>query len=460
MVRLAHERVLLIGDEDRQVQSALAQAMPAAQIVPVGSVFDAIAELTAAGAGAYTAVAAAAEPIERRPEAAVRALRELTGDGRLLLFGHSTLEPLSRKMLQFGVDDYVVTPAAPGELQQVFGTPSHRVPIPATSAAEALEDRGTVRGNREDGTPAPLPFPTISLADVVLDALLQHPHDAVTAAVRQVNTALGAPYQLRQLKPDAPAPDIGEGRTAITTAVRVGSVAASTLHLSAPADVDESAARHFLAQVAHLLAKIGALQERHNQLQKLAITDELTGLYNGRYFRHFLARITEKAKVMRFPVTLLLFDIDNFKQYNDAHGHAVGDEILKQTAALMKRCVRDHDCVARISGDEFAVVFWDKEGPRQSHSGQGVPGRPPQAPVQVFERFRGLINQAEFQKLGASGEGVLTISGGLAVYPYDAQNPEQLYEAADRALMFGSKKAGKDRVFLVGSDDPIAGPPE
>ncbi len=100
---------------------------------------------------------------------------------------------------------------------------------------------------------------------------------------------------------------------------------------------------------------------------ELAITDELTGLYNGRYFRHFLSRIIERGRAMRFPVTLLLFDIDDFKKYNDKFGHGVGDEILSQTATLMRRCCRDHDLVARIGGDEFAVVFWEKEGPR-SHA--------------------------------------------------------------------------------------------
>ena len=108
-------------------------------------------------------------------------------------------------------------------------------------------------------------------------------------------------------------------------------------------------------------------------LQRLAITDDLTGLANGRYFRHFLAKTIDKAKVMRFPVTLFLFDIDNFKKYNDQFGHCVGDEILKQTATLMRRCVRDHDLVARISGDEFAVVFWEMEGPRQPRDPKAPP---------------------------------------------------------------------------------------
>src|SRR5215207_7698789 len=120
MVRLAHERVLLIGDPYRQVHSALAQALPGAHVTSVASHFDGLAELVANN---YTAVVAAAEPIERRPEAAVRQLRELAGDGRVVLFGHPTLELLSRKMLEFGVDDYLVTPTTSGEIEQVFRTP-------------------------------------------------------------------------------------------------------------------------------------------------------------------------------------------------------------------------------------------------------------------------------------------------------------------------------------------------
>src|SRR5688500_17580569 len=107
MVRPTNERVLLIGDKDRQIQGALTQALPAAQITPVASFFEAIAELSASK---FTSVLAAAEPIERRPEAAVQTLRQLAGDSRVLLFGHPTLEPLSRKMLSFGADDYLITP--------------------------------------------------------------------------------------------------------------------------------------------------------------------------------------------------------------------------------------------------------------------------------------------------------------------------------------------------------------
>src|ERR1041384_1193827 len=124
MVRLDHERVLLVGDTQQQVHDALMQAMPGAYVTAVSNYFDAIAELTA---NPYTAVLAAIEPVERRPEAAVKMLRQLAAESRLLLFGHPTLEPLSRKMLEFGCDDYLITPPSPSELQQMFGTPPLRL---------------------------------------------------------------------------------------------------------------------------------------------------------------------------------------------------------------------------------------------------------------------------------------------------------------------------------------------
>ena len=165
---------------------------------------------------------------------------------------------------------------------------------------------------------------------------------------------------------------------------------------------------------------------------------------------------------MHFPVTLLLFDIDDFKKYNDRFGHGVGDEILRQVAALMKRCTRDHDLIARIGGDEFAVVFWDKEGPRQpKNPGSGVqPGRPPQAPREIFKRFQRLIASEDFPMLGQSGKGVLGVSAGLAVFPYEAHDVDTLIAEADRRLVHGAKKSGKNTLFIVGTDDPTLPPGE
>ncbi len=451
MVRPLQHRVLLIGDPRREVYGALAQALPAAQVTSVGSVFEGIAELAG---GAYTAVVAAAEPIERRPEAAVRTLRELAGDSRLILFGHPTLELLSRKMLSFGADDYVVTPVGAVELQQVFGSAPLRIAAgdhhPQELAAEEVDALAS-------STAAADALERLNNADLLLDAIIQHPHDSPAAAVSAMNARL--PERLARLffaRPGEAHPQIDEGRVLLSHGLRHQHEEAGALHLLIPADQDESAARHALAQLAHLLMKLTSLQERHNLLQRLAITDELTGLYNARYFRHFLSRIIERGRVMRFPVTLLLFDIDDFKKYNDQFGHGVGDEILKQTAGLMKRCCRDHDLVARIGGDEFAVVFWDKEGPRQPREPKlNGPSRAPQTPIEIFKRFRRLINGVDFVNLGAAGRGTLGISAGMAVYPYDASDAGTLIKAADGVLMFGAKQAGKNSIYLVGGESEL-----
>jgi diguanylate cyclase (GGDEF)-like protein len=450
----AFEQVLLIGDSsDRAVQGALQQALPTAQVTAVANYFDGIAELAS---NRYTAVLASAEPIERRPEAAVKTLRQLAGESRVILFGQPSLEPVSRKMLSFGCDDYIVTPATPGELGQIFGAP----PLRLTTAAAP-----------DDLSPLVTTPPTkasilagLPLAEIVLDAMLHNPHGGPAAAVRQIAARIAPAMQLHYVRAGGDVPAAPDGSVALSHAVRVNSDVVATLQLALPRDEEETAARHFLAQLAHVVAKVAALEDRHVRLQKLAITDDLTGLYNARYFRHFLTAILQKAHAMRFPVTLLLFDIDGFKTYNDQFGHGVGDEILRQTATLMKRVVRDHDLVARLGGDEFAVVFWEKEGPRQPRDASGrtitVPSsRIPQTPIQIFERFKRLLAADEFNILGATGKGQLTISAAMAVYPYDAHDVNGLIEAADRELMFGAKASGKNCLRLVGQDPDDIAPP-
>ena len=448
MVRAAQENILVIADADRQLQTVLAQAMPLARISAADTWFDAIADLSC---NRYSSVLAAVEPIERRPESAVRTVRHLAADARLILFGHPTLEPLSRKMLEFGCDDYLVTPTSPGELNQVFGAPLMRI---AATVAPALSSEDAAAAESH-----PL-LAGLPLVQIILQALHESPHAAVAQAVQQLNAQLAPTMSLVFCPPAAAKPEAPDGMTLISQPVRADDENFGQLHLLVPRDQDASAARHFLSRLAELVARLHQLQDRHKRLQKLAITDELTGLYNARYFRHFLSNILERARTKRFPVTLFLFDIDNFKKYNDSFGHAVGDQILKQTAALIRRCCREHDLVARVGGDEFAVVFWEKEGPRQPKEPKaaGTSGRVPQTPLDILGRFRRLLATEVYSFLGTSGKGTLTISGGLAVYPYDARTMEELIAAADNQLMFRAKQAGKNSVFLVGNPDQLAQP--
>jgi len=217
------------------------------------------------------------------------------------------------------------------------------------------------------------------------------------------------------------------------------------------------------------------LEKKMKELEKLATEDDLTGLKNRRYIWEFARQILERAKKESGRVTLLIFDIDNFKHYNDVYGHSAGDKILKQAAILMRRCCRAHDIVGRIGGDEFAVVFWDdpiskirnsKLVPSAS-SGQALSkaegfeirnsrrkaGRDhPQEVIFIANRFRGELEKAEWSAaggLGPKGEGVLTISGGLASFPRDGSTDQQLFQRADKALL-EAKRSGKNRIYLVG----------
>ncbi len=189
-------------------------------------------------------------------------------------------------------------------------------------------------------------------------------------------------------------------------------------------------------------------------LEKLATEDDLTGLKNRRYIWEFLRQILERAKHDAGRVTLMMYDIDDFKHYNDCYGHPTGDHILKEAAVLMGSCCRTHDVVGRIGGDEFAVIFWDD--PLKKRDAAAQERRldrmdHPREPIFIAKRFQRALEDSDLNLLGPDGKGVLTISGGLASYPYDGDTVEQLFEKADEALL-EAKRSGKNRVYLVGSD--------
>jgi diguanylate cyclase (GGDEF)-like protein len=201
------------------------------------------------------------------------------------------------------------------------------------------------------------------------------------------------------------------------------------------------------------------LEKRIEELEKLATEDDLTGLKNRRYVREFFRQIIQQAKHSDMQATLFVFDIDNFKHYNDTYGHPVGDMVLKQAAIMMQRCCREHDIIGRIGGDEFAVIFWDCPVKRsdgdvsqQSESERRLAAA--EHPHEAFfmsERFRKQISSTELTFLGTGGKGELTISGGLASFPRDGLNTEELFVQADKAML-EAKRSGKNSIYLIGSE--------
>ncbi len=191
------------------------------------------------------------------------------------------------------------------------------------------------------------------------------------------------------------------------------------------------------------------------ELEILAITDELTGLKNRRYIWEFARQIMRHAKEKNGRVTLLIFDIDNFKHYNDVYGHSAGDDILRQAAVLICRSCRSHDVIGRIGGDEFAVIFWDdpkRQAKLSESERRSTKADHPKEPVFIANRFRRELNKARFDSLGAEGKGVLTISGGLATFPQDGATIKELFEQADEAML-EAKRSGKNRIYLVGTSE-------
>jgi diguanylate cyclase (GGDEF)-like protein len=188
--------------------------------------------------------------------------------------------------------------------------------------------------------------------------------------------------------------------------------------------------------------------EKIRQLEKLATEDDITGLKNRRYIWEFGRQIIARAAKTSGQVTLLIFDIDDFKQYNDRYGHLAGDDILKQAATLIQRCCRKHDVVGRIGGDEFAVLFWDDPRRREGAERRSSSEHPKEA-VFIAERLRSQLENTAFDVLGPAGKGTLTISGGLATFPRDGSRIEELFHKADQALL-EAKESGKNRIYLVG----------
>lgn len=184
-----------------------------------------------------------------------------------------------------------------------------------------------------------------------------------------------------------------------------------------------------------------AMAHQHAELRRAALVDDLTGAWNRRYFERFLAQAIDRAQTQRHTLSVLVFDIDNFKFYNDKYGHAAGDDILKEAVRLLQSVIRTSDRVCRIGGDEFAVVFYEPAGPREQGS------RPPETISIITDRFQKQIAEARFPKLGLAAPGRLTVSGGLSTYPWDGRGVDELLEVADARAM-QAKRTGKGRITL------------
>ena len=196
-----------------------------------------------------------------------------------------------------------------------------------------------------------------------------------------------------------------------------------------------------LQHQADWLSKWIKLELQQAELRNSAFTDSLTGAWNRRYFSRFLDAAIAQSRSARQPLSLMLFDIDGFKHYNDTYGHAAGDQILIETVKLLKSVIRPSDRVCRVGGDEFVVIFYEPGGPRDPKS------KPLESVYQIATRFQRQICTHRFPKLAGEALGTLTISAGLASFPWDGHDADSLLNQADMLAM-ESKRQGKNAITL------------
>ncbi|MBL9148895.1 MAG: GGDEF domain-containing protein [Phycisphaerae bacterium] len=223
--------------------------------------------------------------------------------------------------------------------------------------------------------------------------------------------------------------------------------------------VSRDASADALAPWADWLGHWLRLERTHAELRILAWTDELTGAGNRRAFERVLEETITTARPERRPVSLMYFDIDNFKSYNDRFGHEAGDEVLRETVELLRSVIRRGDHVFRIGGDEFVVIFADSRGARTGQTARpGTPGGGSSSGAMesvetIAQRFRECVSTMRFPQLGLDAPGTVSISAGVATFPWDGHDMRSLLAHADQ-LALQSKRSGKNTItFGPGAKD-------
>ncbi len=175
-------------------------------------------------------------------------------------------------------------------------------------------------------------------------------------------------------------------------------------------------------------------------LKELSVTDPLTGLFNRRYFEERFFEELNRSDRHNLFFSLSMIDIDDFKLFNDSEGHLAGDEILRSIANIAKDCLRVSDVIARFGGEEFAVI---------------MPQTEREEAILVSERIRKSIKEQIPATWRTFPRKSITVSIGIATFPYDGRERKELIRNADKAL-YSAKMEGKDRTVLSGS--PKANP--
>lgn len=204
-----------------------------------------------------------------------------------------------------------------------------------------------------------------------------------------------------------------------------GRVAAGDLEVDLP--VSGRGEVSYLTEVFNDM--VARLRQGRQELERLSVTDSLTGLHNRRHLMSTLVAETHRSQRHKRPFAVLMIDVDHFKQYNDTYGHLAGDEVLERVATVLREETRQEDYAARYGGEEFVV---------------SLPETAPERSLEVAERIRRRMARERFE-LSRDDKAKITLSIGVAGFPEDGEAPEALLAAADAAL-YQAKQRGRNRV--------------
>ncbi len=171
----------------------------------------------------------------------------------------------------------------------------------------------------------------------------------------------------------------------------------------------------------------------HRRMEELTITDELTGIFNYRYFAEKLKEEQRRASRYNLPLSLIMLDIDWFKKFNDTYGHEVGNIVLKGITGVVKKCIRDVDIFCRYGGEEFVII---------------LPQTPRIEVSRIGERIRQQVEAAVFGGGDNIPELKVTVSVGVTSFPENGKSHDEILSIADQAL-YRAKGAGKNLVCVI-----------
>jgi len=222
-------------------------------------------------------------------------------------------------------------------------------------------------------------------------------------------------------------------RSVLCVPIRSGKNIYGILHMASTYpnafDEEDATLANAIGEQIGMAVESAQLFERIN---RLAITDGLTGLYNLRHLKRVLGEEVKRSLRYSRPLSFIMLDIDYFKIYNDKHGHPQGDEVLRILAGLLQQNTRDVDTVFRYGGEEFSVII-PEVGKHEAFN--------------MAERIRRVIQDYFFPYEDEQPGGNFTVSMGVANLPYDASSGEELIAKADRAL-YRAKQTGRNRACL------------